>query len=75
MSPPNYLLVSHPSYYITVNMDCFTPSSYITTVMRNSWQGDIVGDFEWVNSFSSYWMIKLTTMVPPTKNGIVFEET
>jgi len=45
MSPPSYL-DDYPSYYISVNMNCFTPFSYITTVRRDGWDGEIVGDFE-----------------------------
>jgi len=46
MSPPNYLAESHPSYYISVNMNCFNPFSYITTVRRGGWDGELVGEFE-----------------------------
>lgn len=46
MKPPAYIKNPHPSYYISVNMNCFTPSSYITTIRRDGWEGDVVGDFE-----------------------------
>ncbi|KAF7784096.1 hypothetical protein Agabi119p4_261 [Agaricus bisporus var. burnettii] len=52
MSPPNSMILSAPAYtsqepyYISVNMNCFTPSSYITTIRRKSWEGDTIGDFE-----------------------------
>lgn len=45
LSPPD-MLNPHPSYFISVNLNCFTPSSYITTVRRGSWDGDVIGDFE-----------------------------
>ncbi|KAF8973518.1 hypothetical protein BDZ97DRAFT_1775543 [Flammula alnicola] len=40
MSPPNYLRSQYPSYYISVNMNVFTPFSYITTIRRDSWDGE-----------------------------------
>jgi len=46
MKPPSYVKNPHPSYYISVNMNCFTPSSYITTIRRDGWEGEVVGDFE-----------------------------
>jgi len=46
MKPPTYIKNPHPSYYISVNMNCFTPSSYITTIRRDGWEGEVVGDFE-----------------------------
>jgi hypothetical protein len=27
-------------------MNCFTPSSYITVVRKDTWDGQLVGDFE-----------------------------
>jgi len=53
-TPPNSMILapppdqedSHPSYYISVILNCFTPSSYITTIKRGSEEGDLVGDFE-----------------------------
>ncbi|THU99567.1 hypothetical protein K435DRAFT_855556 [Dendrothele bispora CBS 962.96] len=39
---------AYPPYHISVNFNCFTPSSYITSVRRNNQDGDIVGDFEYV---------------------------
>ncbi|KAK0505664.1 hypothetical protein EDD18DRAFT_1120188 [Armillaria luteobubalina] len=33
-------------YHICVNMNCFTPSSHITTIRRSSSEGEFVGDFE-----------------------------
>lgn len=47
MKPPSYVKNPHPSYYISVNMNCFTPSSYITTIRRDGWEGEVVGDFEY----------------------------
>jgi len=46
LKPPSYVKNPHPSYYISVNMNCFTPSSYITTIRRDGWEGEVVGDFE-----------------------------
>ena len=28
-------------------MNCFTPSSYITTIRKDGWEGDVIGDFEY----------------------------
>jgi hypothetical protein len=47
MTPPSYVKNPHPSYYISVNMNCFTPSSYITTIRRDGWESEVVGDFEY----------------------------
>lgn len=52
--PPNSMILSAPvyaappqePYYISVSMDCFTPTSYITTIRRGSWNGEIIGEFE-----------------------------
>ncbi|KAK0465591.1 uncharacterized protein EV420DRAFT_968546 [Desarmillaria tabescens] len=33
-------------YHICVNMNCFTPSSHITTIRKSSSEGEFVGDFE-----------------------------
>jgi len=46
LSPPPNIPDPHPSYYISVNLNCFTPTSFITTLRRGSWDGDAVGDFE-----------------------------
>ncbi|KAF8899016.1 hypothetical protein BD779DRAFT_1486613 [Infundibulicybe gibba] len=46
LAPPAGVLTPQPSYYIYVNMNCFTPSSTITTIKRGSWDGEFVGDFE-----------------------------
>jgi len=46
MKPPSYVKNPHPSYYISVNMNCFTPSSYITAIRRDGWECEVVGDFE-----------------------------
>ncbi|KIK70700.1 hypothetical protein GYMLUDRAFT_288107 [Collybiopsis luxurians FD-317 M1] len=35
----------HP-YYISVSMNCFTPSSHITTIRKYDRNGEVVGDFE-----------------------------
>ncbi|KAJ3787117.1 hypothetical protein GGU10DRAFT_153453 [Lentinula aff. detonsa] len=37
--------VQHP-YYISVNLNCFTPSSHITLIRKHGQQGELVGDFE-----------------------------
>lgn len=46
MQPPSFLRSEYSSYYISVNMNVFTPFSYITTVRRDGWDGEVVGDFE-----------------------------
>ncbi|GLB35891.1 putative para-aminobenzoic acid synthetase [Lyophyllum shimeji] len=46
LAPPLDLENPGPSYCISVNMNCFTPSSYVTTIRRDSWDGEFVGDFE-----------------------------
>ncbi|KAH8102565.1 hypothetical protein BXZ70DRAFT_1006478 [Cristinia sonorae] len=35
-----------PCYHIEVTMNCFLPSSYVTTIRRGSQQGEIVASFE-----------------------------
>ena len=45
---PLDILNPHPSYFISVNSNCFTPSSYITTVRHDSWESEVIGEFEWV---------------------------
>ena len=47
MKPPSYVKNPHLSYYISVSMNCFTPSSYITTIRRDGWEGEMIGDFEY----------------------------
>ncbi|KAF9008103.1 hypothetical protein BDZ89DRAFT_1079194 [Hymenopellis radicata] len=45
--PPRSALDSRPRYRISVSTNCFTPSSYITTVTRGaSDYGELVGEFE-----------------------------
>ena len=39
-------------YHISVHMDCFVPSSYITVVKRGNIDGEFVGSFECVLPFS-----------------------
>ncbi|KAJ4485825.1 hypothetical protein J3R30DRAFT_3401550 [Lentinula aciculospora] len=34
------------SYYISVSPNCFTPSSYITSIRKYEQQGELIGDFE-----------------------------
>ncbi|KAF8078894.1 hypothetical protein FPV67DRAFT_1663566 [Lyophyllum atratum] len=46
LAPPLDLENPGPSYCISVNMNCFTPTSYITTIKRSSWDGEVVGDFD-----------------------------
>ncbi|KAF8203808.1 hypothetical protein BJ912DRAFT_213450 [Pholiota molesta] len=46
MYPPKFLRSHYPTYHISVNMNVFTPFSYITTVRRDSCDGEVVGDFE-----------------------------
>ncbi|KAK7064090.1 hypothetical protein R3P38DRAFT_2822352 [Favolaschia claudopus] len=33
-------------YIVSVNLNCFTPTSYITQIKKTAWDGDHVGDFE-----------------------------
>ncbi|KAJ7040441.1 hypothetical protein C8F04DRAFT_1083579 [Mycena alexandri] len=44
--PPPNVKDSQRPYHISVSLNCFTPSSYITIVRKNSWDGELVGDFE-----------------------------
>ncbi|KAF9454119.1 hypothetical protein P691DRAFT_754890 [Macrolepiota fuliginosa MF-IS2] len=46
LSAPTYTSAPQDPYYISVNMNCFTPTSYITTICRGSWEGETVGEFE-----------------------------
>lgn len=46
LTPPSYVDGGHGPYWISVNMNCFTPSSYITTIRRDARDGELVGDFE-----------------------------
>ncbi|KAJ7786491.1 hypothetical protein B0H16DRAFT_1490644 [Mycena metata] len=46
LAPPPNVKDSQRPYHITVSLNCFTPSSYITIVRKNSWDGELVGDFE-----------------------------
>jgi hypothetical protein len=48
LTPPSYVEGPHSPYWICVNMNCFTPSSYMTTIRRGTSDGEIVGDFECV---------------------------
>ncbi|KAJ8084427.1 para-aminobenzoate synthase, (PABA) [Marasmius tenuissimus] len=43
--PKNVSNAKHP-YLIGVGLNCFTPSSHITTVRKYGWDGEFVGDFE-----------------------------
>ncbi|KAJ7161409.1 hypothetical protein C8R43DRAFT_992774 [Mycena crocata] len=54
-APSNSMILAPPTdaikdaqrpYHISVSLNCFTPSSYITVVRKNSWEGELVGDFE-----------------------------
>jgi len=45
--PPEDFPDSRPRYHISVNLNCFMPSSYITTIHRGATEnGQFVGDFE-----------------------------
>lgn len=46
LAPPPDVKESQRPYHISVSMNCFTPSSYITIVRKSSWDGELVGDFE-----------------------------
>ncbi|KAJ7207398.1 hypothetical protein B0H12DRAFT_1158868 [Mycena haematopus] len=45
-SPPDVADSYQRRYHITVSLNCFTPSSYITIIRKDSWDGELVGDFE-----------------------------
>jgi len=49
LSAPAYIEAPQEAYYISVSMNCFTPSCYITTIRRGSWEGETIGDFEYVS--------------------------
>lgn len=49
LAPPLDQENPHPSYFISINLNCFTPSSYITVIRRGSWEGEFVGDFEYAH--------------------------
>ncbi|KAL0959275.1 hypothetical protein HGRIS_014546 [Hohenbuehelia grisea] len=45
--PPEVEPDSRPKYHISVSMDCFIPSLYITTIRRGGTEdGEVVGDFQ-----------------------------
>ncbi|KII93161.1 hypothetical protein PLICRDRAFT_170944 [Plicaturopsis crispa FD-325 SS-3] len=45
--PPATVADTRPKYHISVSMNCFIPSSYITTIRRGGTEnGEEVGDFE-----------------------------
>ncbi|KAJ6519989.1 hypothetical protein C8R45DRAFT_953489 [Mycena sanguinolenta] len=47
LAPPPNLTDSQKPYYISVHsLNCFTPTSHITIIRKNSWDGELVGDFE-----------------------------
>ncbi|KAJ7170047.1 hypothetical protein C8R46DRAFT_1090950 [Mycena filopes] len=46
LAPPPNVKDSQRPYHISVSLNCFTPSSYITIVRKNAWDGELVGDFE-----------------------------
>ncbi|KAK2461547.1 hypothetical protein APHAL10511_006010 [Amanita phalloides] len=46
LASPSYVEGPHAPYWICVNMNCFTPSSYITSIKRGAADGEMVGDFE-----------------------------
>ncbi|KAJ6503365.1 hypothetical protein C8R47DRAFT_1105828 [Mycena vitilis] len=46
LAPPPNLPDSQRPYHISVSLNCFTPTSYITIIRKNSWDGELVGDFE-----------------------------
>ncbi|KAH9486501.1 hypothetical protein JR316_0000566 [Psilocybe cubensis] len=35
-----------PSFYISINLNCFVGFSCITTIRKEGWHGEIIGDFE-----------------------------
>ncbi|KAF7347695.1 hypothetical protein MVEN_01526600 [Mycena venus] len=44
--PPDVTELHQRPYHISVSLNCFTPTSYITIIRKNSWDGELVGDFE-----------------------------
>ncbi|KAF9013096.1 hypothetical protein BDQ17DRAFT_1342725 [Cyathus striatus] len=44
--PPLDFHDSRPLYHIEISMNCFIPSSFITTIKRGSERGELIGDFE-----------------------------
>lgn len=46
LAPPPNVTDSQRPYHISVSLNCFSPSSYITIIRKNSWDGELVGDFE-----------------------------
>lgn len=47
--PPLSAPDTRPRYHISVSTNCFTPSSYITTVRKGGSEvGELVGEFECV---------------------------
>ncbi|PPQ99549.1 hypothetical protein CVT24_005337 [Panaeolus cyanescens] len=46
MEVPSYTEDAYSSYYISVNLNCFTPTSFITTIRKGGWDGEVMGDFE-----------------------------
>lgn len=49
--PPVNARGAHEPYHISVNLNCFTPTSHITTIKRRTWDGEFVGDFEYTVPF------------------------
>ena len=50
LNPPA-TVSSEPLYHISVRINCFAPSFWITTIRRSSDSGEFVGDFECVHLF------------------------
>jgi len=47
--PPPESQDTRPLYHISVAMNCFIPSSHVTTIRRGASEyGDYVAEFEWV---------------------------
>ncbi|KAF9056106.1 hypothetical protein BJ165DRAFT_1522054 [Panaeolus papilionaceus] len=46
MEIPRYAEGAYAKYYVSVNLNCFTPTSFITTIRKGGWEGDVMGDFE-----------------------------
>ncbi|KAJ7597508.1 hypothetical protein C8J56DRAFT_920252 [Mycena floridula] len=44
--PPDNTVNAHPPYHISVSLNVFTPTSFITTIRRNKRDGEFVGSFE-----------------------------
>lgn len=66
LAPPENIGDAHEPYSVSVTPNCFTPSSFITTVRRNSLDGEFVGSFEYAWCFSSLFLLPWKYRVGPS---------